>query len=131
MKWTITVLLVSLLASSSMADEGMWLFDRFPSATVKEKYGLEVSLKFLEDLRLATVRLGEASGAMVSPNGLMLANQHIFSACLTHDFLQNGFYASSPAEEKRCPGLDAKVLIGIEDVRDRAAAKARMESECA
>ncbi len=148
----IVIVLLSF-ASSSPADEGMWLFNRFPSATPKEKYGMEVTPKFLDDLRQATVRLGAASGALVSPNGLFLTNQHTFSTCLTavsssaHDYLQDGFSAASLAEEKPCSGLDAKVLTGIEDVSaqfpvpqkkaaagqtaERAATISRLESECA
>lgn len=142
------ILLLSF-ASLCTADEGMWLFNRFPGAAVKEKYGTEVSPELLASLRLATVRIGSASGALVSPNGLILANQHIFSVCLaalssgSHDYLQDGFYAASPTDEKRCAGFDAKVLVGMDDVTaqfpvaqkkagsERATLIARVESECA
>ena len=122
MKWKIVILSMLSLASPLAADEGMWLFNRFPSDTVKQKYGMEVSPAFLNELQLATVRLGGATGAIVSPNGLLLTNQHIVSACLetlssaAHDYLQDGFYAASPAEEIRCPALDARVLTGMEDI---------------
>ena len=154
MKWNIGILIALALASLSAADEGMWLFNRFPSDTVKQKYGMEASPAFLDELRLATVRLGGATGAIVSPSGLLLTNQHIVSACLgtlsstAHDYSQDGFYAASPAEEVRCPGLDARVLTGIEDITQQVplapkkaatgrAAQSReeliahLESECA
>ena len=143
MKW-IHAVLVLALASSAAADEGMWLFNRFPSATVKEKYGVDVSPQMLAELRLATVRLGSATGAVVSPNGLLLANQHIFANCLAGDSLRDGFVAASSAEEKRCAGMDAKILLAVDDVTaqfpaptqkrataERAALVARLETECA
>lgn len=141
------------LAGSGRADEGMWLFDHFPRDSVKQKYGLDVSAGFLENLRLASVRIGGATGAFVSATGLLLTNQHIVSACLAklssneHDYVTAGFYAGSPAQELRCPDLDAKVLLGIEDVtpqipalpkkgvtgkaaQQREAAIKRIETEC-
>jgi hypothetical protein len=152
MKSSAIVLLLSF-AVSSEADEGMWLFDRFPRETVNQKYGMNVSAGFLDSLRLASVRMGGAAGAFVSPTGLLLTNQHIVSACLAkvssnaHDYLKDGFYAASSAEELRCPDLDAKVLMSIEDVtaqmpvapkkgatakaaQQRDAAITRIQNEC-
>lgn len=153
MKWSIVIFLLLPLASPSTADEGMWLFNRFPREAVKQKYGMDVSPAFLDNLHLATVRVGGASGAIVSPTGLLLTNQHILSSCLAalssraHDYLQNGFYAGTLADEARCPGLDAKVPTAIEDVTsqfpapqkkaataqtaERATTIARLETECA
>lgn len=103
----------------------MWLFDRFPRDTVKQKYGVDVTPAFLDGLRLASVRIGGATGAFVSSSGLIVTNQHIIAACLSklssgaHDYLRDGFYAKSRADEMRCPDLDAKVLMSIEDVTGR------------
>jgi Peptidase S46 len=153
MKCGAFILLLSL-AGSSTADEGMWLFDRFPHDSVSQKYGMDVSPAFLDGLRLASLRIGKATGAFVSPTGLLVTNQHVISACLSKlssnksDYLADGFYAASPAEELRCPDLDAKVLVSIEDVtpqvpappkkgaaskaaQQRDATIARIESECA
>lgn len=145
----ISFILLLSLALSSTADEGMWLFNRFPGVTVKEKYGLDVSPELLAELRLSTVQFSGGTGAFVSSNGLILSNQHIFSVCLmalstrSHDYLQDGFYAATLTEEKRCTGLDVKVLVGMDDVTtqfpvlqkkasaERAATVARIESECA
>ena len=94
------VLLCALIVPAA-ADEGMWLFDRFPKAQVKEKYGVEVTDEFLDHLRLSTVRIGGGSGAFVSPNGLILTNYHVVSECLSKS-AEAGF---------RCPGLEASVLL--------------------
>src|SRR5277367_5570493 len=121
MKSSAIVLLLSF-AVSSTADEGMWLFDRFPRDAVNQKYGMEVSAEFLDNLRLASARIGGATGAFVSPTGLLLTNQRVVTACLAklssnaHDYLKDGFYAASPQQELRCPDLDAKVLMSIEDI---------------
>jgi hypothetical protein len=127
----------------------MWLFDRFPKEQVKQKYGIDISDGFLDHLRLSTVRIGGASGALVSPSGLLLTNQHVFAACLTslssnsHDYLQDGFQARPGGDELKCPALDVKVLTSIEDItqqfpapgkktsQQREALITRIQSECA
>ena len=38
------------------ADEGLWPYNQFPRDAVKEKYMLEVTPAFLDNLRLAAVR---------------------------------------------------------------------------
>jgi hypothetical protein len=145
MKWRTFGVLLLIAAMPLIADEGMWLFDHFPHDTVNQKYGMDVSAKFLEEVRLATVRIGSGSGAVVSPNGLLLTSQHQIMACLGTS-LEEGFSATTPEKEKKCPELDAKVLIGIEDVTQqfpaaqkkadasqaakREAAIAKMEGEC-
>ena len=48
MKWNAVCLLLSL-ATPLFADEGMWLFDRFPRDTVKQKYGMDASPEFLDN----------------------------------------------------------------------------------
>jgi hypothetical protein len=130
MKWNAVFLLLSFTVPS-IADEGMWLFDRFPRDAVKQKYGLDVSTEFLDHLRLASTRIGGATGAFVSPTGLLLTNQHVVSACLAklssnaHDYLKDGFQAASTAQELRCPDLDVKVLTSIEDVTQQFPAPAK------
>src|SRR6516165_2070519 len=96
------VLLCALIVPAA-ADEGMWLFNRFPKAQVKEKYGVEVTDEFLDHLRLSTVRIGGGTGAFVSPNGLILTTYHVVSA-------RFGKVAEAEHESK-CPGMEANVLL--------------------
>jgi len=127
------------------ADEGMWLFQQFPTAAVQQKYSFQVPPQFLDHLRLASVRIGGGSGAFVSPNGLLITNRHLVSACAPK---LDTFYAAVESAETRCAGLEASVLVQIEDVTKqvqarigeataakaleaRNAAIARIESECA
>ena len=113
-------LLLGALCWPLLADEGMWLFNQFPNDKVKEKYQFEVTDAFLDHLRLSTLRVGNGTGSFVSAHGLVLTNQRLVEDCLKaapgHDYLKDGFYAATPAEELRCPNLDAAVVVAMEDV---------------
>jgi hypothetical protein len=106
------VLLACALALPVAADEGMWLFNQFPKEQVKKSYNVEVTDQFLENLRLASLRIGPNAGSAVSPSGLILTDRATVADCAAQD----GFYAATPAEEVRCPGLEASVLVELEDV---------------
>lgn len=140
------VLMVCLLAAPAAGDEGLWPFNQFPSAAIKQKYNLEITEQFLDNLRLASVRIGGGAGAFVSANGLVLTNQHLIAGCLAER--NEGFYAAAQSAERQCPGLAASVLMKIEDVTkqvkgevkesgaaaqalaERKAAMARIEQDC-
>jgi hypothetical protein len=142
-----------LICLPLLADEGMWLFNEFPKDKVKQKYGVDVSQAFLDHLRLSSVRAG-ASGSFVSPHGLIFTNHHVVLGCVQevstkeHDYVTNGFFAKSHAEELKCPGAEANVLLNIQDItsqvksavkasaasaeanQQRKAELARLENEC-
>ncbi len=62
------ILLLALIAATPVAaDEGLWLFNQFPKDQIKQKYNVEITDAFVENLRLASLRVGGASGAFVSP----------------------------------------------------------------
>src|ERR1044071_10496770 len=62
---------------SLFADDGMWTFDNPPRKQWKERYNFEPSDGWLEHVRLASVRLNDGgSGGVVSPPGLLMAQQH-------------------------------------------------------
>jgi Peptidase S46 len=117
-----STLLVFALALPLAADEGMWLFNAFPAAKVKEKYSFEVTDAFLNHLRLSSVRIGAGSGSFVSPNGLIFTNHHIAADCISkvstaqHDYMKSGFYAASPSDELQCPQIEATILVSLEEV---------------
>jgi hypothetical protein len=111
-------LLVWMCLPHARADEGMWLFQQFPKEAVQQKYGFDATSQFLEHLRLASVRIGGGSGAFVSSHGLLLTNRHLVSGCITR---QDSFYAAAEADEARCAGLQASVLVKITDVTNDVA----------
>jgi hypothetical protein len=151
---------LAMLSAPLSADEGMWPFNQFPREAVNTKHKFDVAPEFLDHLRLSSVRLtgsrgAGGSGGLVSSNGLILTNQHLVAGCLK-DSLGDGFYAASQSAERKCEGLEAAVLMSIEDVtgqvkgaakgkeatavtekestqalEQRNAAIARIEKECA
>jgi len=115
----IAILLV--LALPVRADEGIWLFNQAPTKLIQERHGIALSEEFLDKLRLSSVKT-LASGSFVSPRGLIFTNHHVASECIQqlstagHDYMANGFWAASEADERKCPDLEANVLLSIEDV---------------
>ncbi len=111
------------LASFAVADEGLWLFNAPPKDKIKTRYGFVLTDDWLAHLRESSVRFNNGgSGSFVSPEGLAFTNHHIASDCLSKlstsekDYIRDGFYAKSRAEEAKCPDLELNVLVGIEDV---------------
>ena len=108
--------LLLLCATAVWADDGMWLFNQFPTDAVKTKYEVDVTPAFLDHLRLATVNLPGGSGAFVSPNGLVLTNWHVIAGCVPNSESGASFYAATSAAEVKCAALEAKVLVSMEEV---------------
>jgi hypothetical protein len=124
-KLLVLILCCAFLSSVApvWADEGMWTFDNPPLKDWKERYNFEPSAKWLEHVRLASVRLNDGgSGSFVSPNGLLMTNQHVASGQLQkvstpeRDYIKEGFYAATQAEELKCPDLEINVLVSYQDV---------------
>jgi Peptidase S46 len=120
-------LFLSLLTGLTLrADEGMWLFSAPPREQLKAKYGFEVTDAWLDHLMKSSVRFNSGgSGSFVSADGLVLTNHHVGADSLQkmgskdHDYLRDGFYAKSAAEEIKCNDLELNVLQSIEDVTPR------------
>jgi hypothetical protein len=119
----LTCLFVCAAAGPALADEGMWTFDNFPAAQVKEKYGVTIDQKWLDHVQASAVRLaGGCSASVVSSNGLVLTNHHCVAGCAQnlstpeHDYVKNGFAPSRTEDEKQCPGVQAEILQTIRDV---------------
>lgn len=133
-------LLPLLVASVAFADEGMWLFNNPPLKQLKEKYQFEPTPQWLEHLQKASVRFNSGgSGSFVSANGLCITNHHVGADALQkasteqHNYLKDGFYAKTNADEIKCADLELNVLISIDDVTARvnAAVKNGMSAEAA
>src|ERR1700756_5038902 len=75
--------LCSLFAPATLADEGMWTFDNFPSKAVGTKYGFTPSQAWLDHVRAASLRIaGGCSASFISPQGLVMTNHHCVVECV-------------------------------------------------
>jgi hypothetical protein len=116
---------LSLLVAPIFADEGMWTFDNPPLKQWKERYGFEPSKEWLDKVRLASPKIGGASGAFVSPNGLIATNHHVASGIIAQlstkerDLMKTGFYAPTHAEELKAKDAVIQVLVSYDDVTPR------------
>jgi hypothetical protein len=122
----ITIACLIGFAAAAIADEGMWLFSAPPLKQLKEKYNFEPSPQWLEHLQKASVRFSSGgSGSFVSVSGLVITNHHVGADTLQkistqeHNYLRDGFYARTPAEEIKSPDLELNVLVSTEDVTER------------
>ncbi len=123
---------IMFLAGPLLADEGMWTLDNMPLKQLKDKFGFEPTSTWLEHIRLASVRVGDGgSGSFVSPNGLVLTNHHVALGQLQKvstpqkNYVADGFYAATAAEELPCPDLELNVLISMENVTAKVLASVK------
>jgi hypothetical protein len=123
-------------ALPSLADEGMWTYDNFPTAKMRAKYGWAPDAAWLDHARLSSIRLAQGcSASLVSADGLVMTNHHCARECVSeladarHDYIANGFYAATVADEKRCPALEANQLVNITDVTKQMEAATAGKSE--
>ena len=101
----------------------MWPFDNFPTAAVAKAYGVNIDQIWLDHVRLSSVRLTSGcSAALVSDRALVKTNHHCVADCAQalstsgRDLLRDGFLTNSAAEERKCPGQQAEILVDVFDV---------------
>ena len=116
-------------APNIRSEEGMWTFDNPPLKLLKAKYNFVPTQAWLDHLRLSSVRLNDGgSGSFVSADGLLLTNHHVARGQLQknstaeHDYLRDGFYATTPEQEMKSPDLEVERAGGRHGRRDRACA---------
>jgi len=131
---TLSLLVFLLMGSLAFGDEGMWLYNAFPREKVRAKYGFEPSQAWLDHARLSSVRFNNGgSGSFVSANGLTFTNHHVGAGCIQElstggkDYIKNGFYAATQAEEAKCPNLELNQLVAVEDVTAKVNADVKPE----
>ncbi len=115
---------------SATADEGMWIpmfIDRLNYVDM-QKMGLKLTAEEIysvnhNSLKDAIVIFGRGcTGEVVSDQGLILTNHHCgygsiqSVSSVEHDYLTNGFWAKSQAEEIPATGLTVQFLISMADV---------------
>ena len=127
--------LACITFATATADEGMWLPNNIKSR-IKEMRKMGFKLKaddiYSDDkasLKDAVVQFGGGcTGEFISPDGLLITNHHCGYSSIQklssveHDYLTDGFWAMSRAEELPVPGLTVTLLVKMEDVTARIAA---------
>ena len=100
----------------------MWTFDAPPLDYWARRYNFRPSQDWLDHARLSSVRIPGCTASFVSPDGLIMSNHHCARGCADavtkpgEDFLANGFYAPTRAEERACPNFTVDQLQEITDV---------------
>jgi hypothetical protein len=117
-----------MLALSAQADEGMWMPEQIPALADRLKaLGFQGDANAFADLTGfpmgAIVSLGGCSASFVSPDGLIVTNNHCvqgalqFNSSPDRNLMVNGYLAKTRAEELWAgPGSRVYVTVAVKDV---------------
>ena len=132
MKKTILSLIALLGMGTAHADEGMWTLYNLPPQVyeIMQNEGFTMPYNDLyygeNALKNAVVNFsGYCSGVVVSPDGLVFTNHHCgFEAIrshstVEHDYMLNGFYAKTYAEELPNKDMFVSFMIDQRDITDQ------------
>ena len=126
--------LACITLTTATAEEGMWL-PSLIKERVKDmrKKGFKLKADDVFSTTKASMKDavmqfgGGCTGEFISAEGLLLTNHHCGYASIQklssveHDYLTDGYWAKSRAEELYVPGLTISILERVEDVTDRIA----------
>ncbi len=129
-KFNFLFIALMMIVMGVRADEGMWLPYSINGQSLAEMQRLGCKLTAEQifsfnqpSLKDAVVQFGGGcTGELISAEGLLLTNHHCglgqvqAHSSVEHDYLQDGFWARSKAEELPNEGLTVSFLTYIEDV---------------
>ena len=129
MKKIILVFSLAVAALVARADEGMWTLYNLPQAVYEQMKGYGFALPYDRlyqsdnAITNAVVNFsGYCSGVVVSPDGLVFTNHHCgFEAIrshstVEHDYMLNGFYAKTYADELPNKGMFVRFMVDQRDI---------------
>jgi hypothetical protein len=129
-----SIFIITFLTNNIVkADEGMWLPMLLGEQVYADmvKRGLKVSKEQLYSMNQACIKDaiiifgGGCTGEIVSKEGLIFTNHHCgynaiaAASSVEHNYLRDGFWSKSKAEEIYAPGVHAQFLIKILDVTEK------------
>ena len=134
-----SLIAIGLLVASgaACADEGMWMPSQLPEiAAQMRQRGFTGNAAALSDVQRAplgaVVKAGGATGAFVSPHGLILTNHHVafgviqYNSGKERDLIGQGFAAQAMDQELPAnPDYRALVTVGFDKVTDAVLEQAR------
>jgi hypothetical protein len=131
---------LSLAIAPAVASEGMWMPSQLPDIAPQLKAaGFEGDPAALADLTRpplnAVVKVGGATGAFVSGDGLVLTNHHVafpviqYNSRADRDLIGNGYVATTRTDElPAAPDYRVLVTTGFDRITDRILAGAKGKS---
>ncbi|HEU0039106.1 MAG TPA: S46 family peptidase [Verrucomicrobiae bacterium] len=138
MKPSLLAAICCIMALGLRADEGMWLYNQPPRQLLRERHQFDATDAWMEHLQKSSVRFNSGgSGSFVSEDGLLISNHHVGADSLQKlstkekNYLRDGFYARTPAQEMKCLDLELNVLQSIEDVTARINAAVPKDADAA
>ena len=131
MKKSLLTLFALLSLLQARADEGMWTLCNLPSAVYSQMqgYGYQLPYDKLYEADDAIMKAvvnfsGYCSGVVVSPDGLVFTNHHCgfesirSHSTVEHDYMLNGFYAKTQADELPNKDMFVSFMVSQRDVTD-------------
>ena len=130
MRFILAILLLSICSISLSAKEGMWIPYLLEKVNHSDMVtmGLELSAEDIysvnnSSLKDAIVHFnGGCTASLISKKGLLLTNHHCgYSLIQKHssvknNYLEDGYWASTPADELKNPGVTATLIKYMKDV---------------
>lgn len=133
LKIYLCALVALAMTGSARADEGMWLLQLMQqqhSIDMMKKQGLLLEANELYNPNGVSLKDavgifgGGCTGEIISPEGLILTNHHCGydaiqqHSSVEHDYLTDGFWATSKEKELPTPGLKFTFIERIVDITD-------------
>ena len=139
----LTLAAALLLAPAALrADEGMWMLPLLEkmNADALRNLGSRLTPEQIYSVNHSSIKDaivqfgGGCTAEIISGSGLLVTNHHCgygqiqALSSTEHNYLEDGYFAMSRAEELPCPGLTVRFLQSMADVTDDlAAGKSRQE----